>query len=188
MTDKEIISNIREGKDDKAIAALYKELLPGIVKFIIKYGGSKEEALDLFQDAIINFYKKVMEGHYNEERYKIHGYIFTVCKNLWINRLQKTKRMVVLEPDQMDISPQKSVLDDIILSDRDNLVTKIFSYLDQKCIDILTMSVYNMLSMKEIAQKMGMTSDNVAKVNNYRCKQKLIELVKSNESLKSMLQ
>ena len=188
MTDKEIITNIRGGKDDKAIAALYKEVLPGIVKFIIKYGGSKEEALDLFQDAIINFYRKVMNGQYNEERYKIHGYIFTVSKNLWINRLQKTKRMVVLEPDEMDFSDQKSVLDDIILSDRDDLVKKLFSYLDQKCIDILTMSIYHSLSMKKIAEKMGMTSDNVAKVNNYRCKQKLVELVKSNESLKSMLQ
>ena len=189
-TDKEIIEAIRNGNDNEAIAYLYKEVLPGVVKFICKHGGSREEASDIFQDSIMNFYRNVISMSFKEDKYKIQGYLFTVSKNLWINRVHKTKRIVQMsdEGKEMVLHPEKNVLDDMISADRDALITKLFTSLDQKCIDILTLSVYNKFSMKEIAEKLGLSSDNVAKINNYRCKQKLIELVKTNKSLKAMLQ
>lgn len=189
-SDKEILEAIRNGNDNAALSALYKLVLPGVIKYINKSGGNKSEACDIFQDVIMAFYKSAVNNTFNEEKYKIQGFLFTMCKNYWINRVQRSKKSVTLveEEQELNFIEERTILDDMVLKERDQLLNKLFSFLDKKCIDILTLSVYNKNTMKEIATKLGMSSDNVAKINNYRCKQKLIDLASVNPVLKSMLQ
>jgi hypothetical protein len=42
--------------------------------------------------------------------------------------------------------------------------------------------------MKEISEKMGFSSENVAKTKKFKCKQRLIELVKKDPSYKNVMQ
>ena len=122
-TDKEIIEAIRLSTDEKAIAAFYKDGMHVVVKYTGKFGGRKEEASDIFQYALMNFYSNVVNRNFKEEKYKIHGYFFNVSKNLSINRVQKVKRMMVMENEDMQfvVSDAKSILDSMLRAGRDAL-------------------------------------------------------------------
>jgi len=77
--------------------------------------------------------------------------------------------------------------DDLIVKEREDYVVNMFSKLGNTCKQILLYSIFHKFSMKEIKEKMNFTSENVAKTKNYKCKQRLIELVKENASVENML-
>lgn len=184
-TDKDILDAIKVGDDNKVMAHLYKKVLPNVLNMICRNSGSKEDAHDIFQDALVVFYKQVVTGKFND-KYKIHGYLYTISKNLWINRAKKKGREVAIT-DTHEIAIEENILDNIITNEKSAALNRLFSQLGEKCIQLLTYSIYHKLSMKEIALKMGLTGEDAAKTNNYRCKQKLMTMVKQNKDAKELL-
>lgn len=87
MTDAEIIETIRSGRHHPAIKDLYA-YFSVVKKYILKNSGSKHEAEDIFQEALIIFCRKVNEPQF-ELRCSINTYIFSVCKLLWLDELKK---------------------------------------------------------------------------------------------------
>lgn len=186
ISDEEIIHGIQNGNDDKVLSMLYAEILPNVERFICKNNGSVDEAHDIFQDAIVIFYKQVKLNKF-DEKYKIAGFLFSVSRNLWINRAKKLQRHVELTDNESHFDVDRSVLDDLITDERENLINKLLEEIGENCKEILMYSVYKKLSMKEICKLMGYSSENTAKTRNYKCKQRLIKLVQNNQFLKEEL-
>ena len=186
-TDKELLKSIREGNDDKALGYLYKRVLPRIRQYIINNSGGEEDAKDIFQDAVLIFYRYVKLKKFDEER-EIAGFIFSVARNLWINLARKRNRAVGLTDEAAAIEEYEDVADQLITKEREAFVISMFSQLGETCKTLLIHVIYNRFSMKEIKEKMGFTSENMAKTKHYKCKQRLISLVKDNASIKDMLQ
>jgi RNA polymerase sigma factor (sigma-70 family) len=186
-TDKEVLTAIRAGNDDEVLKYLYKHVLPRIKRYVIKNSGDEDDAKDIFQDAVLIFYKHVKLGKFNDEN-EIAGFIFTVARNLWINLARKKNRAVALTDEAMTYGTDETVAEQLITKEREEFVVKMFALLGETCRALLTYSIYHRLSMKEIKEKMGFTSENVAKTKHYKCKQRLIGIVKDNASIKDMLQ
>jgi RNA polymerase sigma factor (sigma-70 family) len=184
-TDQDILNAIKEGDDNKVMAHLYKKVLPNVVNMVSRNSGSSADAHDVFQDAIVLFYRQVVTDQFND-KYKIYGYLFTISKNLWINKTKKKSREVAMN-DTHEIVIEENILDNIITQEKTSALNSLFAQLGDKCIELLTYSVYHKLSMKEIAVKMGLTGENTAKTNNYRCKQKLMKMVKQKRNAKELL-
>ncbi|WMJ72002.1 sigma-70 family RNA polymerase sigma factor [Cytophagaceae bacterium ABcell3] len=178
---KEIIDAIKSGNNQFVLARLYKTVLPNVLNYIIKNSGDEEEAKDIFQDAVLVFYNQVKMGKFNE-KYEIGGFIFTVAKNLWINRAKRKSRMSRMLADT-DVFDDNNVLKDLITKEKSSAISEMLGKIDKDCRKLLRYSTYEKLSMKEICAKMGFSSENVAKTYNYRCKQKLVKLVKNNQSV-----
>lgn len=186
ISDKEMIHGILNDEDDKVLSMLYAEVLPNVEKFICKNNGSVDEAHDIFQDAIIIFYKQVKNRKF-DEKYKIAGFLYSVSRNLWINRAKRMQRQVELSDKESYIQVDDDVLGDIITDERIALINELLGKIGENCKEILMYSVYKKLSMKEICEVMGYSSENTAKTRNYKCKQKLIKLVKDNQFLSDEL-
>lgn len=153
----------------------------------MKNSGSKEEADDIFQDAVVILFNQVLN-----ETLKItdtvEGYIYTVARNLWIDRARKQKRFrEYAAQHSTDPEYDASQLDILMDKEKNELMQKVFEELDEKCQSMLRYSIYERLSMKEIAQKMGQKNEKVAKAIHYRCKQYLAKLVKNNPVLMELL-
>ncbi len=58
MNQSKIVEQIRNGKEERAFERLYK-FYPKVEKYICINSGSKEEALDIFQEALIVLFKKI---------------------------------------------------------------------------------------------------------------------------------
>ncbi len=89
--DLEIIHAIKIGNNSIVLNHLYKTALPTIVKFIIRNNGDKDEAKDIFQDAIVTLFSSVKLNKYDSFK-EINGFLYFEASNLWINRIKKMNK------------------------------------------------------------------------------------------------
>ena len=175
-TDSEILEAILKGKDEKVLAYLYKEVLPLVIGYVTKNQGSTDEAKDIFQDAVIRFYKSVKTGAF-QEKCSISTFIFGISRNLWINYTKQKSRMV--SDDKIQFAQDSANLEeDLVSEEKVSVVNKLLEMLGEQCQQLLRYTVYDGLSMREVVALMGFSSEDVAKTYNYRCKQKMLKLVK----------
>jgi RNA polymerase sigma factor (sigma-70 family) len=165
---------------------MYKEIYPKIERYVTGNAGTKEDSKDVFQEAILVFYNNVINGQYDRIN-EITGFIITVSRNIWINKVRKLKKEVEsnLLENYEDLSP--SPLISIIMEEKWAAYHDLFENIGSRCKELLNYSVYEKLSMKEIAIKMNFSNENAAKTQNYRCKQKLMDIVSGNKELTDLL-
>lgn len=186
--DLDIINAIKSGQDQKALQVLYKSLLPKIKKIVGLYTEAEEEAKDLFHDALLIFYKQVLSNKY-DEKFDIDGYIYSIAKNLWINKIKRNQKVEIVDPYLMPENEIFEASDEkIIANERSEVITQLFAMLDEKCAALLTYTIYQDLTYEDIVDRMGFSSENAARTAHFRCKKYLMELVKNNPRLKEMLQ
>jgi RNA polymerase sigma factor (sigma-70 family) len=177
---------IQRGDNDLVLGYLYKTALPKVRTYIVNNSGTREEADDIFQDAVMILYKKMKDGQAAEIE-NVDGFVYLICKNLWVNRVSKLNKNIKIDNHIDYIDQSIGILDGIISVEKNIAFEKLFEQVGEKCKQLLVLAIYNKMSMEEIAQKMDFTSSNAAKTHHYRCKQKLAELVEKDEVLKSML-
>lgn len=187
FSDEEIIHAIRQGQDAKVIESLYATLLPKVKKHIRSNNGSLDDAYDVFQDAVMVFYRLVVTEKFDSSKYKIQGFVFTISKNLWVNLVKKRASTQNREQVVAGEELESSILDAIIRNEKKKAWDQVFELLGDKCKEILVMFYYHRFSLKEIAQKLGYTSEDSVKVKSHRCKKTLADVIKDNRYLMEQL-
>lgn len=187
FSDQEIIEAISKGRDKEVIDSLYATVLPNVKKHVVGNGGSLDDAFDLFQEALMVFYRLAVTGKFDGTKYKVHGFVFTICKNLWINQMKKKATSQNWEKKREKDGWDDTVLDNIITIERKTALDQLFQTLGDKCIEILTLFFYNKLSLREISEKLGDMSEDAVKVKSHRCKKLLADKVKGNKYLMEQL-
>ena len=166
MSDQEIISLISANKEDRALLKLYK-LYPKIEHFLLTHGASKEEALDVYQDALYVLCKKVKEGNFVLTA-QLSTYLYSVCKFMWKDELLKKNRNVRFEyevhDDSVDIDNEEE--------DKISSAEKALESLGDKCWEILKAFYHEGMSMAKIAVNFGFSTEKSAKNQKYKCLEK----------------
>ncbi len=186
ITEAQIPEMIRLGEDRKVVPILYKKVLPQVEKYIQRNSGNKEDAFDAFQDALMIFYKQVVKNSF-DPKYKVYGYLYRISINLWINKIKKDKKIqwveeiIEPEPETMEINETLFALKS------ENLLESLFSGIGEKCIELLTYSIYYNLLMEDIVIRMNFPSVSAVKMQQQRCKQKLMSEIEKNPSLLTTL-
>lgn len=178
---REIVDAIITGQNTWVLNHLYKTSLPHIIRFVSMNSGDEEEAKDIFQDAVVALFTTVKLGKFDKEK-DVNAYVYSVSRNLWINRVKRRNRQQGLEKvtlSTLDETPLSTVLDE----EKKKVIEELLEKAGSKCRDLLRYSLYDNLSMKEIAAKMGFSGEDVAKTSHYRCKQKLIEIVENDQRI-----
>ena len=173
---------IRTGKGKEVIPLLYKKVFPVVRKYIVSHGGIKEDAFDLFQDALVDFYAQVMRGEY-KEHYKVFGYLFKFSVHKWINKVKRGKKIEFKEDLSIFENRQEETTEYGILGKEDNLLRSLFAPIGDKCIELLTYTVLNNLLLEDIVLRMKLPSVAAAKMQHLRCKQKLAEEIEKHPEL-----
>lgn len=187
-SDSDILATIRSGSDGKIFEQLYVRIFYKVKSMIIKSGGDEEEARDIFQDAVLTFYKQVKLDKYKHNT-EIDGYIYTVSRNAWYNRLKVKNRHTAIDEtyntkEDDSGTPESNYFD----SEKSNHLYQALEKLGDRCKELLINTIYHGFSMQQVCEKMGFSSENAAKTKNYKCKQRLIKVVNENKELKSILQ
>ena len=102
-TTQEILKGILEN-NSIIIQSIYDNYFLGIKKFIEKFGGSKDDALDVFQDGILVIYEQMKSGEI-EQISNFSGYFFSICKFKWFNTIRDGKFNGSTNIDFEDILP-----------------------------------------------------------------------------------
>jgi RNA polymerase sigma factor (sigma-70 family) len=183
---EKIIELILNGRDNDALSLLYNQVYPKVNRLVVANSGSEDDSKDVFQEAILVFYSNVTNNKY-DRIYDVSGFIIRVSRNIWINKAKRAGRQVNSDFIEDYEDNTHSPLVSIIMQEKWAAFQNLFDSLGTKCKEILTYSVYEKLPMKEIAVKMNLTNEHSAKTQNYRCKQKLMELIGGNRELKDLL-
>jgi len=187
ISEDQIPELIRNGKDKEVVPHLYKKVFPLVENYIRKNSGRKEDASDVFQDCLLLFYKQVIKNTF-DPKYKVYGYLYRISINLWINKIKKEQRIQYLEtvgdeafeeePSPWDRPPERT---------DENVIKSLFSGIGEKCVELLTNTVYYNLLMEDIMIRMGFSSVDAVKMQQQRCKQKLIKEIENNPALADKL-
>ena len=175
MTDLEIIQLVKENKHHPAIKKLYA-YFPVVKKHIIQNNGSKIEAEDIFQEALVILIHKINTTVF-EPKSTLNTYLFGVCKILWFEQLRLKKKMIT---SSSYIEENAYYEDDFETDNKDKRAQEAILSIGKKCQELLQFFYFNNLSMKEIAIKLGFSSEKVAKNQKYRCIEKAKEYLKAN--------
>ena len=170
MKDSEVLARIHRG-DEAALDFLYKKYFRMMTKMVITNSGTEEEAKDIFQDALIVFWRKVISGNLILTS-KISTYIYSICLNLWRKELDRKSRLSNEQKDDVEYI-------DIDREERIRIVRECINELGDTCRRILMYYYFDGLSMSDIAEKIGYATTDTAKTKKYKCKKKLDSLVKS---------
>lgn len=165
---------------------LYSGVFPKVKAYIISNSGNKDDALDIFQDAIVILCKQIRENRYNS-KYEIAAFLYTVSKNLWINKVKKDNRQTEFSENFKE-AEHHDFTDDIITDQKASILQKAIRELGKKCFELLQYAFYQKLSGEEICAKMGFATVNAVKTQKYKCKQKLIKMIEMNPLYQEVLE
>jgi len=178
MKDKEILEQISRG-NESALDFLYKKYYRMMTNLVIKNSGTEEEAKDIYQEALIVFWRKASSGNLVLTS-KISTFIYSICLNLWRKELERKSRHVNEEKDGIEIINDEQ-------DEKVKIIHQCIAELGDTCKKILSYHYFDGLSMQDIAEKLGYANTDTAKTKKYKCKQKLFELVKLKYSKSDFL-
>ena len=176
-TNEELIEGIRLHKRE-ILNCLYKEIYYQIRWLIVRNHGTVDDAYDIFQDAMIVIYRKIL---HNELFLKcsMSTYIYSICRFLWLKELSMRKRLTYGEIDDVLSICEENEYDDVLEKLKVELYLKHFNELGRDCKKILNLHL-NSVPIPEITLKMGYRSDQYTMERKYRCKIRLIKKIINN--------
>jgi len=179
LKEIDYLSAILSG-DRTAINHMYVKLFPMIRRQLRDQSGSEDDAKDVFQDAVIVVYEKAQKPGF-ELTSKFSTFFFGVCQNLWRSRQQKKSAAEVAIPEQAKYIVDESAEVDLLQVERGHLFYSALRQLGEDCQKLLEL-FFQKRPMDEIARELGFTSESHARVRKSRCKDRLIELIKTDPS------
>lgn len=165
-----IYSNDRKALD-LAFRHVYSDYYPTVKGFIIRNGGTENDAYDIFQESLIVFFKQIKWQKFRGES-SPKTYLFGIARNLWYKGLSsRSRNAIVFELSDQD-QPEWTCLDSEPISKR--CLYKLIQELLGDCGEVLLDFYFRGLSMNEIRDKHGLGSTQAAKNKKRRCLKRLI--------------
>jgi RNA polymerase sigma factor (sigma-70 family) len=183
-TDKALIQGIRN-HDSPVLQHVYDTYYPIIEGYIVHNQGSRDQARDIFQEAMIVVYNKVKLGQL-ELTCKFGTYLFAICKKMWIQERKKyllrneklrQQAMVVEDPGPAD--------DPLLQNHLNHLFNKHFGDLSEDCQKILSM-YFNNFSVEDIRTAMNYKNLHHTADRKYRCKKSLVKRIVNDPLFKRL--
>ena len=172
-SDEAILEGLRL-RSDYIINFIYKEFFPLIRFLVTENGGLDEDAEDIFQDGIIILYSKISLNQLILTS-SFKTYMYSVCRNLWLQKLNKRKAIFDKLTDVEDFIdfPDEALQEANIRETEMHRIIQIhFLSLPEDCQKVLKLFIKN-IPLREIAGIMGFKTENYAKTRKYLCKQEL---------------
>lgn len=181
-TVEAIIEGIRNN-DNTVLQYVYRKYFPKIKFFVLKNSGNDEEAKDVFQDAIILIYKKIINNSLSLD-YSFQTYIYSVCRYIWLKQLKEKNKKPMNIFDEVDIVDLEDEIKDLYYeTERFKLYQYHFNKLNKDCQKVLRLFLKK-VSLEDIASEMGYSSGKYAKKRKYVCKEKLIKSIQNDSKYK----
>jgi DNA-directed RNA polymerase specialized sigma24 family protein len=150
---------------------LYQQAFPIVARYIGKMGGSLEQTKDVFQDSLIIYYEKFANSS-SIPAYGEKAYLIGIAKHLWYKKYRENKESSWEELD-FEIEDKES---------KDISSVKILKFLEiagQKCMEMLEAFYYQKMSIKDITDRFGFSTERSATVQKYKCLEKVRETIKA---------
>lgn len=185
--ESDILDDIKSGgkMEDRAITYLIKKNEEKIMKFVKGRKGTIEDAEDVFQEGIAQLVINIRTNKFKEGS-SIATYLYAICKNIWFKKFKKTTRIGEIESSIEERKSEKNNPEvKVINEEQKHLILSLFDHLKAKCKEVLYLWSLN-YSMKEIADRLDYSSDQVAMNKKNLCLVELRKRLKSDQGFNKM--
>jgi len=156
---------------------LYKNTFPTVARFVRSQNGSLADAKDVFHDALIIFYEKLV-GDKMEVEVSHEAYLVGIAKHVWLRKFNT-------EISKLSMTEIESLITITDGDDKEVDTHRLLEFLEQagkRCMEMLTDFYYHHLSMKKVMDKFGFSSERSATVQKFKCLEKVRDVVKSKSA------
>ena len=175
--------------DERLIREIYEQHSQAILRYVHQNNGNEEDARDLFQQVLIAVLRRARQGDFTLTC-PFGGYLFIVCKSLWINELEKRKRHRVTSLD--DDGYNKEAGEDTFAQAEETLSENQKFERYQQALDSLGEDCRQLIklplkghSLSEVAELMGITY-GYARKRRCQCMDKLVTAVQTGAKKESI--
>ena len=159
--------------DRIAVETIYRDNYNMVQSMVINNNGGIDDARDVFQEAMIVLYEKAKSGSF-ELNCQLKTYIYSVCRRLWLKRLQQMNRYVNGSNNIAETVPVEDALEEHGKKDADfEMMEKSFGMIGEPCKGLLEAYYLQKKNMQEIADDFGYTNAANAKTQKYKCLMRL---------------
>lgn len=187
MHDAAIINGLlnpqQRGRFEKEFYLQYQYFIQeGCRKYHLTY----EDSFSAYSDAVLSAINNIINNRF-DHKYSLKTYLFQIFHNKCVDLIRKisnNKQKVnqsAVTPELLSHLPDtvKTAIEKLIHHEKISMVTKYLDAIDEKCRDILLLSVEGYTD-KEIAEKLNYNNAAVAKTSRLRCREKITKLLTSN--------
>ena len=178
FTKEEHITAILSG-DAKGLQRIYDLYLNRIARFITSKGGNVDDAKDVFQDALIIIFEKAQQPEFILSS-QFYTFLYGVCRNLWGNRLKKKRPSEVINSDDATYTSGEDIQQLIEEEETNRVFWDAFELLGEDCKQLLQL-FFEKKKMEEIKELLNYNSVNYTKKRKFKCKEKLLTLVRKDQ-------
>ena len=183
-SNSDLITGIRN-HDSSILEHVYTTHYPIIEGYITHNQGSREQARDIFQDAMIIVYKRIKSNEL-ELTCKFGTYLYAICKNMWMQERKKyLQRTQKLREQPLEVNDPGPADDPLLQNHLTDLFNKHFDALSKDCQKILSM-YFNNFSVEDIRAAMNYKDLHHTADRKYRCKKSLINRIVNDPLFKRL--
>lgn len=149
---------------------LYKQVFPSVARYVARRDGSFEEARDVFQDALVIYYEKLV-GELLPAQHLEKAYIVGIARHLWLKRYREKSNYVGF--DLLSETPEEEVS-----VPSAEILMRYLESSGKRCMELLKAFYYDKLPFKQLGRLFGYASIHSATVQKYKCLEKVRTHVK----------
>ena len=176
ITEREITDGLKNRSQD-TINHVYKENIAKAISMITKYGGTHEDAQNIFHDALLKLSENVIQGKFSGDS-KVSTYLLGITKFMWFREL-KRRKIHYVEMDESTQNKQFTLPDEPEEEgnqDLADIVVKQLKNIDDACRKILVAYYYEKKKLQDIAVSLDYTQQFI-RVKKMRCLKKMKSLI-----------
>lgn len=159
---------------ERAITRLYRKSFPPVRRYIRRYGGTEQDAQDVFQDALVVFYERAVGGTLVLTAAP-GTYLLSIARNLWHHERRRRHQLPAdALPDDLDLPATEEPETETTAA-----VLDYVERLGEKCKQVLLAFYYFQQPLAQIATTHGYSSVRSATAQKFKCLERLRNAVRT---------
>ncbi len=163
-------------EDKASIEQIYREHFPMVQSLVLNNSGTVDDAADIFQELMILLFQKSKAGNL-ELHCQLKTFIYSICRRLWLKRLQQMQRFSAQNEGLEDTIPVEEEIEVHEKKQNDfTIMESAMAKIGEPCKSLLEAYYLQKKQMNEIADAFGYTNADNAKTQKYKCLVRLKKL------------
>ena len=177
------LRGIRTG-DAAILQRIYDEYREGVVRYVLSQGGSREDAEDVFEVALVAIFEKLQEGELKLQA-PFGAYLFRICRNQWLKIFRvKSRSSGVTEAVERVLTDEADGPDGLLEGQMLRIYFReLFDRLQEDCRRILRLR-WDGQSYEAVRQALGHGSEAYTRRRKHVCQERLKQLISEDPRIR----
>lgn len=182
LSDQDILAKLRQG-ETQVFRYCYPRAFPQVKGMVLKNGGSQHDAEDVFQEALIVFYRNTLKDDF-ELTSALATYLYAISYRLWLKQIRDRKVTTEITESTIGLVEHFDFELAEHQSDRLGEVMNAMETAGKRCKEILIMFYFKKLKFDQIAEQLTMKDERAVREQKYRCMKRIKDTLNSTGNVR----